>query len=71
MKAKGAEGARKHESHPTNDIPNKYIYDVFSMIYLIYIAVLTSFKGVNQGFKKAVIMQFCKTVKKTEDNISN
>ena len=22
------------ESYPTNDIPNKYIYDAFSMIYL-------------------------------------
>ena len=29
-----AEGAGGRESYPTNDIPNKYIYDAFSMIYL-------------------------------------
>ena len=41
-----AEGVRGRESYPTNDIPNKYIYDVFLMIYLsilllfLYILVL-------------------------------
>ena len=31
LRAKGAVG---RESYPINDIPNKYIYDAFLMIYL-------------------------------------
>ena len=35
-----AEGAGGCESYPTNDIPNKYNYDAFLMIYL---SILSSF----------------------------
>ena len=34
LRAEGAEGAGGRESYPTNDIPNKYIYNAFLMIYL-------------------------------------
>ena len=30
----GAKGARGFESYTTSEIPNKYIYDVFLMIYV-------------------------------------
>ena len=36
------EGAEGRESYPPNDITNKYIYDVFLMIY-IFISLLLLF----------------------------
>ena len=35
-----AEGVGSRESYPTNDIPNKYIYDAFLMIYLSILLLL-------------------------------
>ena len=45
----------------TNDIPNKYIYDAFLIIYLSMLLLLglhfwVYFKGVNQMFTVAVIL---------------
>ena len=34
------EGAGRFESYPTSETPNKYIYDVFSMIYLSILMLL-------------------------------
>ena len=63
----GAEGAGGFESYPTSEIPNKYIYDAFLMTYLPILLLLFftfwHFKGVNRRFTKAVILQFCKTLR--------
>ena len=54
------EGAWVFESYPTSEIPNKYIYDGFLMIYLSILLLLFftfwHFKGVNCRFGKAVIL---------------
>ena len=38
--AAGAEGAGGYEFYPTSEIPNKYIYDGFLMIYLSILLLL-------------------------------
>ena len=65
------EGPGAIESYPTSEIPNKYIYYAFLMIYLSFLVLLLllffvtfwHFKRVNQRFTKAVIPQFCKIVR--------
>ena len=64
----GAEGAGGLESYPTSEIPNKYIYDAFLMIYfsillLLFFVTFWHFKGVNWRFTKDVILRFCKIVR--------
>ena len=58
-----AEGAGAFESYPTSEIPNKYIYDTFLMIYLSILLLLFCtfwhFKEVNQRFTRA----FCSFVR--------
>ena len=63
----GAEGAGGRKSYPTNDIPNKHIYEAFLMIYLSILLLFTFcyFKGVNQRFTKAAILQFCNTLRES------
>ena len=36
----GGEGTWSFESYPTSEIPNKYIYDAFLMIYLSILLLL-------------------------------
>ena len=68
-KVLGAERSVGLEFYPTSEIPNKYIYDAFLMIYLsillpllllLFFVTFWHFKGVNQRFTKAVILRFCK-----------
>ena len=64
LRAKGAGG---FESYPTSEIPHKYTYDYFlmmclSILLLLLFVTFWHFKGVNQRFTKAVILQFCKIV---------
>ena len=73
-----AEGFGGRESCSANDIPNKYICEVFLKRFIYWFCCCFStfwyFKGFNQRLKKAVIPQFCKTVcerERTQDNISN
>ena len=59
-------GAGGRESYPSNDIANKYIYDAVLMIYLsILLLLFFHFLVLNQRFTKAVILQFCKTVRES------
>ena len=41
----GVKEAGEREYYPTNDIPNKYIFDTFLMIYLSILLLLFSFFG--------------------------
>ena len=71
-KVLGAERSVGLEFYPTSEIPNKYIYDAFLMIYLsilllLFLVSFWHFKGVNW---RAVILKFCKIVRESQDNIS-
>ena len=63
-----ADGAGSRESYPANDVLNKYIYGSFLMIYLYILLSFFNFwyfERVNQRFIKAVILQFCKTIRES------
>ena len=69
----GAEGAGAFESYPTSEIPNKYIYDTFLMIYLSILLLLfctfSHFKEVNQRFTRA-FCSFVRLYEKSHNDIS-
>ena len=50
--SEGFEGSRGRTSHPTNDIPNKYIYDAFSMIYLSILLLLFHFLVLQRSYSE-------------------
>ena len=65
---RGLRRARGRESYSNNDIPIKYSCDTFLMICLSILVLFFTFwyfKGVNQRFTKAVILQFCKTARES------
>ena len=54
-----AEGAGGRESYPTSDIPNKYIYDAFLMIYLAIFLLLFHFLLLQLLIRDSQRLQFC------------
>ena len=68
----GDEGTGGFESYPTSEIPNKYIYDAFLMIYLS-ILLLLFFHFLALQRSKLGIHKGCNSVRlqeKSQDNIS-
>ena len=63
----GADGTGGRESYPTNDIPNKYIYNTFlNNLFIYFVAAFSLF-----GTSNDVIMNFVRLQEKAQDNVSS